>query len=302
MSKVDDSDAQRIREMQEAELRNRVDQQKKDTDKRVSKAFSDVMRDKASKEQGQRVGKSQQQQESEKKNAQEKSVLNSLLKKSPKEAAELSRRAALSHAVQGGLSKSRTKDADETNRAQSSRVEDMTSKDHDEKDIRDKDLRETNDTDDRRSEEREADVKQTRVEQELKGELARADADGHRRNSGGDGGGRDDDRNQQRAKAIEGAQQPKAAHVPRISQELIDQIVSAIHTAHMADGRTEMQVDLKGSMLDGIRLKVHAQNGKVRCTFEGCDKQMKALLEGSKGALMRGLSKKGMTLVSLDVK
>jgi hypothetical protein len=303
MAKIsDDSDNQRIREMQEAELRNRADLQKKDTEQRISKAFSDVMRDKAQKKEGEKIVRQDAQKGSDERTAREKNVLNSLLKKSPKESAELSRRAAMSSALQGNLSKTQQKNATDTARAQSTRVEDMDEKGRSNKEIDDKDLREHDTDESRRDDEKQVDQKFATRDAELRGELQRTDQDGHRRNDNrsDDQQGRDDQ--QRRAAAVEGKQKPQGAHVPRISQELIDRIVSAIHTAHIADGRTEMHVDLKGSMLEGIRLKVHAENGKVRCTFEGCDKEMKSLLEASKGALMRGLAKKGMTLASLDVR
>ena len=45
MSRVDDSDNQRIREMQEQELKARKDGEKKDADMRITKSFQEVMRE-----------------------------------------------------------------------------------------------------------------------------------------------------------------------------------------------------------------------------------------------------------------
>jgi hypothetical protein len=296
MSKIDESDNQRIREMQETELRNRVDQAKKDNDARVTRSFAEVMKQKGQTEEGQKLARSKQTKDADQKKASEQSVLGGLVKRSPKEAAELSKRAALSHAMQSNLSKVRAKQADEAGRAESSRTEDIAARSEEDKDRIDKEVHEDADADAIRTEERDVEQKRERAEAEGRPDQGRTDERGGRRDQ--DRGGGQEER---RPESVQAAQAPKrASEVHQLTQELIDKIVSAIHTAHVADGRTEMHIDLKGTLLDGVRLKVSAENGKVKCSFEGCDKSLKNLIESSKGALMRGLSKRGLSLVSLS--
>ena len=54
-------------------------------------------------------------------------------------------------------------------------------------------------------------------------------------------------------------------------------------------------------MLDGIRLTIAAKDGKVRCTFEGCSRELGKLLESSRDALAKRLSSRGLALEDLRV-
>jgi hypothetical protein len=47
---------------------------------------------------------------------------------------------------------------------------------------------------------------------------------------------------------------------------------------------------------------VSSKAGKVRCSFEGCERTTRNLIESSKGDLMRALAKKGFELEILRVK
>ena len=54
---------------------------------------------------------------------------------------------------------------------------------------------------------------------------------------------------------------------------------------------------------DNLAVSVRLESlGKVRCVFEGCDKQLGNLIESSKGELMRQLGKRGLELDILRVK
>ena len=67
-----------------------------------------------------------------------------------------------------------------------------------------------------------------------------------------------------------------------------------------ADGRTHIQVTLRGGMMDGVQLSVRSEGGKVTCDFRGCGKDLGRLLDASKGALARGLGKRGLRLERLS--
>ncbi|MCK6549439.1 hypothetical protein L6R52_26605 [Myxococcota bacterium] len=297
MSRIgDNSDDQRIKEMQDAELRQRVDREKKDNDVRVTRSFAEVMQGRGQRQLSQKQSQSgQNKQQAEAETAQKQSVLNQLIKKDgAKPGQELQRRAALTNALHSKLSQTRSTDIDQAKRAETERVDDIVSKGADEKERVDKELRAEGDADAKRAEEKE--LEHRKIDPNQPREDQRTEQRQQRRGQGGQGS--DDDR---RAAAVQAAQTSAAKHEPRIPQEVIDKIVSAIQAAHLADGRTEMQVELKGTMLEGVKLKVSAKNGKVTCTFSGCDRDTKNLLEASKGALMRALEKRGMDLAAMRV-
>lgn len=96
---------------------------------------------------------------------------------------------------------------------------------------------------------------------------------------------------------------PKAAHeVKQIPPELLEKLVSTVYLAVTEKGLKEFQIELKDGPLKGGFLKISADNGKVALSFSGLGAQEKALLESSKGDLMRRLEKKGLSLAKLEVK
>ena len=77
---------------------------------------------------------------------------------------------------------------------------------------------------------------------------------------------------------------------------MIREIAKAIAIAAASDGKSEVMIQLKGPMFEGVTLKVGLRKGKVRCSFDGCDRNTRNLIDASKGELMRALSKKGLEL------
>jgi hypothetical protein len=295
MSRIDDSDNQRIREMQEQELRARKDAEKKDADSRISKSFQEVMRERTQKQTAQKAASSQQQQHGkaqEKAQAEQGSFAQQLLKRLPKEGADLQKRAAMSRAMASNMSASRSQDAQKAREAEADRVDDLVKKADDDKERVEKEAREEGERETQRAEERDAKFHKVEAEPEDRG--GQKDRHPQKRHDSGHG--------EKRAEGTAAVKETKQEAAPRgIPPEVMEKIVSAIHKASHADGRTELQVELKGTMLEGVRLKVRADRGKVSCTFEGADKELKNLLESSKGALMRSLEKRGLTLTSLKV-
>lgn len=296
MSRIgDNSDDQRIKEMQDTELRQRVDRDKKDSEVRVNRSFAEVMQNRGQRQVAQKQSQSGQgKEQAEAEASQKKGVLGQLLQKSgAKPGQELQRRAALTTALHSKLAQTRSTDIDQAKRSEVERVDDLLTKGTDEKERVDKELRAEGDGEAKRAEEKELEHRKIDPNQ------PREDQRTEQRQRRGQGGqGSDDDR---RAAAVQAAQAKEAKHEPRIAQEVIDKIVSAIQAAQLADGRTEMQVELKGTMLEGVKLKVSSKGGKVTCTFSGCDRDTRNLLEASKGALMRALEKRGMSLAAMRV-
>jgi hypothetical protein len=128
---------------------------------------------------------------------------------------------------------------------------------------------------------------------------------------GGDAGGqsRHDDGSAAAATAIQqtaATSTAQSAHearpVKQIPPELLEKLVSTVYLAVTEKGLKEFQIELKDGPLKGGSLKISADGGKVSLAFSGLGANEKALLESSKGELMRRLGKKGLTLARLDVK
>lgn len=299
MSRINDNDDQRIREMQEADLRTRKDLEKKDNDSRLTKSFQEVMQQRTQQKNAQQIKqKDQSKEQSGETKKEEKSFAETMARRLPKQAADLQKRAALSKAMAQGMESKRSVDSQKLREAEAERGEDMVKKADDDKDRLDKDLRAESDSDAKRADDSEATFKKQTAEAE-----ARAERENNEGRSRGrqENNGKDDNQSQ-RAKGVEAASAAKADPAQKtIPPEVIEAMVNAIQKAVTADGRTEMHVELKGSMFNGVKLKVKTERGKVSCTFEGADRELKNLLESSKGALMRGLQKRGLTLTSLKV-
>jgi hypothetical protein len=109
------------------------------------------------------------------------------------------------------------------------------------------------------------------------------------------------------AQPVETGKSNAAAEVKRtrkareIPQELLDKLVQEVRVGVNAAGKTEMQIDLKEGVLQGMSLKVTSENGKVSCTFVGGDAHAKNLVESSEQRLSRALDKVGLQLESLKV-
>ena len=78
--------------------------------------------------------------------------------------------------------------------------------------------------------------------------------------------------------------------------------MGAIYKGVTQDGRTHMQITLKGGLLDGVQLQVRAEGGKVSCEFSGCSKETARLLDSAQGALARGLERRGLRLERLSAR
>lgn len=100
--------------------------------------------------------------------------------------------------------------------------------------------------------------------------------------------------------AASGAQAARA--VTQIPPELLEKLVSTVYLAVTEKGLKEFQIELKDGPLKGGSLKISADAGKVSLSFAGLGAHEKALLEASKGELMRRLGKKGLSLARLEVK
>lgn len=116
------------------------------------------------------------------------------------------------------------------------------------------------------------------------------------RRQGGQGEGQTPERG---APEVQAAAAPRRAR-PTIPPEVLKRLVHTIYQAAKADGRTSLQLTLKGGMMDGVRLEVEAEDGQVRCRFGGCDPQLSRLLNDGQPALAAALARKGLKLTALE--
>lgn len=96
---------------------------------------------------------------------------------------------------------------------------------------------------------------------------------------------------------VKGARKPQ-----EIPQELIDKLVDGVRVGVNEVGHAEFQIDLKDGIMQGMTLRVSADNGKVTCQFVGGDASAKNFIESSEGDLSRALENKGLRLEKLSVK
>lgn len=298
MSRIgDSSDDERIREMQEAEYRQRTDREKRTDQERVTKSFQEVMASRARGEQAKKFGETSAKQKAQdaKPKKTDEGAQQRQQGKAAASAQETARRQAMSTALSGQMQKTRAELTDRARSSEAERYGEVVMRSDDERESRAVDT----DKDDR------AEVA-LKEKFDVKDPVARIDADEdprqrHKDSRSGGGGG--DDRGQDRGAGVAAAQHSSGAQgAQKIPQEILEHIAKAIAVAVAADGRTELSISLKGTLLEGVTLNVSAKKGKVTCSFEGCDKQLGNLIESSKGDLMRQLGKRGLELDILRVK
>lgn len=292
MSRVDDnSDNRRIQEMNEAAHNRKIRNEKKSTEARSEQAFREVMKKKAGVETAQRDAS---KKATDDKSKDGESVLDRIRKRAPKSTVDRDRRAALQKSMQGGLLKKNALKAGEDARTEAARTEELTGKSQQEIEHVEKEARRDDEHDTVRTDE-----KQAEIQMDARGDAPteRADPDGRRQQQRDNRGGGSNDRNDN-ARAVEG---PRRGARPAIPQEVLQRLVSAIYKAVSADGRTSMQITLKGGKLEGVTVKIDSDGGKVSCEFGNCSKEIKSMLEKGKGALAKGLSRRGLKLERLSV-
>jgi hypothetical protein len=294
MSRVgESSDDQRIREMQDLELRRKVEEKARVEKKSTSKAFDDVIRQKLSTKESQDHLKIQAESENAGARAQTKDAQAKLQEQAPKSAAEIARRAAMVKAMDHGLVKTRNVATEQVKSSETDRLQHMEVRGRDDKERVEKETRRDDLEEVRRDEEK----SERRVDKDSGRGEGRADVSRERGTGAGSGGDR-----RQQAEAIAAASAARGANPSQLPPEMVERIAHSIAVAMARDGKTEIQIALKGDMLEGVTVKVASRKGKIHCAFEGCDKQTKNLIESSRGELMRALSKKGLELEILRVK
>ena len=289
MARIGDTpEQQRINEANEAQRRSRVDQTKKVDQNRKTMAFTEVMQQKTQREQNQKKNAQQTEQKDSRQMARQPNEQLRKAKQVIKNPRELARRAALARAAQSSGKKTRNADIDSGKRAEGERMGELeTISDTD----RERLVNERN-TDERvEAKNSEEQVGLSRIERDQDAQ-GQSDKKKQEEQHSGQSEGQADPQ----AAAIAASSEAKGASPTRLPEEVIRHIAKAIAVAAAKGGASEVMIQLKGSMFEGVTLKVGLRKGKVRCEFEGCDRNTKNLVEASKGELMRALAKKGLEL------
>ena len=285
----DNSDLQRIREVNQAALRRKVDAEKRGHQARVERSFKEVMADRGREKMAQQAQR-QAPRTTPTRTATGR-VLEQVRAQNQNNLTDLAKKAALSRSSAGHLAKGRAKGHRTDALVADSRADQMLTQGTEELDF----VQETA---------RDEDVRDLRTTEEKQAELiaeGRHDGpihrDGERRRQQRDGASGDDGPS---AEGVQKTESPARRPV-QVPPALIQQIVSAVFKAVSADGRTQMQIHLRGGPLDGVKLEVKSENGQVECTFHGCNREMEGLLKEGRPALVQGLAKRGLKLKSLNV-
>jgi len=96
-------------------------------------------------------------------------------------------------------------------------------------------------------------------------------------------------------------QQVQGATAPRISPELVQQLVERVLVGVNKEGLSEFQIEFKQDVLAGSRLSITAKDGKISAKFHTDDTNIGRLLKASEGELARAFGRKGLTLERLEV-
>ena len=281
----------RIREMNEQQLRKKVDTEVRVDKGRRENAFTEVMSQKLQKEQPKQNARKQAEHGTTgDKGAEGRQAKTQRQVVDPRKMAKLKRQAAMSRLGIATQAKGGKKSLEKTKGQESERVNELDRNNEDDvrradREGRAEDVREGHKADEKLTVRADPDAVQGQGQQQ-------------KQTDAGTGG----DQSNQDSAAIASTEGAKGAAGTKLPQEMLEAIAKAVAVAFAKDGKTEMQIALKGPMLEGVTLRVSARKGKVRCIFEGCEKQTRNLIESSKGDLMRALSKKGFDLDILRVR
>jgi hypothetical protein len=292
MSRIDDdnSDLARIREMQASQLKQQKADEARNRESALRRSFQQVMGDKNARQ----TAGNEAQRAAPKTDGQEgKRVLERLRKEAPKGNTELARKAALARSLtQQAASKRRSEVVDGAKVEEQRRGE-----------VNQKSELETEQVERERRREDDREVARAEVRREEAAALGREgpvqlDPREERRDKGRQERG--DGKDEPRSEGVASTQQAQRTAPAQIPRELIERLVDTLYTAVKADGRTSIQMTLKGGKLEGVTLEVRAENGAIHCQFGNCDPQLRAMLNAGRSALAQALGRRGLKLATLQ--
>lgn len=292
MAVENNSDNRRIEEMNRAAYNRKLDTERRGDKARRAQAFQQVMTEKAGREAARQDVRGKQAAEQDKRSAAKKTLQQA--KKRP--AADPRRpvdprRAAFARGQLGRTAKARVAEHQATNAAETERAEASLGEQRER-------VSETEEKSKRKDEQEliRREEKQAEVQKEQQTVIQGQDERGGR---GRQQQGQPQGRGQERAAEIAAAEGTARAR-PSLPPEVLKQLVHTIYQATKADGRTSLQLTLKGGMMDGVRLEVQSEGGEVRCHFGGCSAKLAKLLNDGQPALKSALARRGLKLTALE--
>lgn len=99
------------------------------------------------------------------------------------------------------------------------------------------------------------------------------------------------------AAGLNGSIQPKG-----ISMASLQQIVDRVQVGATEKGGSMFQVELKGDVLDGLKVQVSMEKGKVHVSFLSENPEIRKLLDENTRCLERSMRERGLTLGSLETR
>lgn len=88
---------------------------------------------------------------------------------------------------------------------------------------------------------------------------------------------------------------------PIIQPQMIDQIVQEVRIGINAMGAAEFQFDLKSDVLDGLKLKISTQDGKVTASFIAENVHVKETIDQGAQELIQALQQRGLEIAEIQV-
>ncbi|MBI4126571.1 MAG: flagellar hook-length control protein FliK [Deltaproteobacteria bacterium] len=81
---------------------------------------------------------------------------------------------------------------------------------------------------------------------------------------------------------------------PRLSQQVLNQLVQQVKFGLNQKGEKEMQIELQEKIFRGLKFKVTSRGGKVAVAFTTADRRTREIFEGNRDNIQRALATQGI--------
>jgi hypothetical protein len=300
MTKVEEENTeQRIRETDRQQRDNeRLAREKQGREKIFDQSLKQALSTKNQKKGGELAQKDQSKQQEK---FRKKSIMALIQRDAPlQESSSLARRAALTRGTLLKNAQQREEGQAADARAFHHRTEKLLDDGRTESARLDFELRQEGDQD-ANNEDQRVEEKQTELNEESHpNALGGVDPDGRRKHGGS--GGEEGTGGDKQTLGTQGVGK-KAPYEPKPVNDALtkrlQEIVDGMFASASEDGRISMDIQLRGGVLEGVKLQVRTENGRVHCTFQGTSPQLSRLIAENKHVLADGLSARGLRLGTL---
>ena len=106
----------------------------------------------------------------------------------------------------------------------------------------------------------------------------------------------------QRPSEVVRTMEVKVAGDSQVSQKMVDTMVDACRVGVDAKGNAEVQFDLKGKVLGGLRMRITAEDGMVKAIFVAENPEVRKYVDANLQELQKHLEDRGIHLKDLEVR